>query len=202
MNIERKIIHLLKLKGPLSTNQIAQSLNISKTCAYSHIATLESKQFLERKLIKTKVGRPGYKYILTENGVDAFNHDGYFMGDFLHFIVKSNRGEIISSFLKSMYSEIARRYEGSLLPGAITSRAEQLVTLRTNDGYMASLIRQAGETLSIEQANCPILKMARIDGSACELERDMFSDLLGTEIEITQKQMCGTGVCRFHIKSE
>lgn len=200
MTLEKKIIHLLKLKGPLSPNDIAQKLNISKTCAYSHIASLEEKHFLQKKLIKTKVGRPGYKFILTERGNNSLNEEGCYVGDLLHFMIKTENQNIISDFLKNMYSDIMNRYETVIPPGNVAERAEHLVTLREGDGYMATLVRHSDSEIRIEQANCPIYKMAKLDHSACELERNMFGELLGKEVSISQKQTKGFGTCRFHIK--
>ncbi len=200
MNLEKKIIHLLKLKGPLSPNEIAQKLEISKTCAYSHISSLEEKDFLEKRLFKTKVGRPGYKFILTERGINSFNDDGCFVGDLLHFMVKTDNKSIISEFLKNKYANDLVKYETTIAPGSVTERAEQLATLRADDGYMATLVKKSENEIHIEQANCPIYKMAKIDHTACELEKTMFGELLGKEVRIGQKQTGGFGVCRFHIK--
>lgn len=199
MNIERKIIHLLKMKGPLSTIEIAQFLEISKTCTYRHLASLEGKFFLARRLIKTRIGRPGYKYVLTENGINSLNDERYFIGDFLRFIVRTQNGGIISEFLKYFYESAIEKYESKILPGDIETRAVQLVSLRSRDGYMATLVNQKDEELQIEQANCPIYKIAKIDETACEMERKMYRDLLGQEVELSQKQTCGNGVCRFRI---
>lgn len=201
MNIERKIIHLLKLKGPLSTNHIAETLNISKTCAYSHISSLENKNFLERRLIKTRVGRPAYRFILTDEGINSMNEEGCFLTDLLSFIVKSDKGEIIGEFLKKIYHESLKKYETVLIPGDARTRAEQLVSLRSSEGYMASLINGVENRFFIEQANCPIFKMAKVDGNACELERNMYEELLGETVELSHRQVQGHGVCRFHLKS-
>lgn len=201
MELQNKIVYLLKLKGPLSPNDIAQKLEISKTCAYNHISDLEEKDYLKKKLFKPRVGRPGYKFILTEKGNNYFNDHGCYMGDLLKFMVENDKRDIIGNFLKSMYRDIHSRYENSMSPGNITERARQIVSMRADDGYMATLVQHSDDELRIEQANCPIFRMAKLDNSACELETSMFRKLLGSEVKLAQNQIEGSGTCRFHVAS-
>jgi len=86
---ENRIILFIKEKGPVTLQEIADNLGITKMGAYKHVTQLERKGLISRKVIKKEVGRPSYVFNVTESGKLYFtNSDSLILLKFLDYKYK------------------------------------------------------------------------------------------------------------------
>jgi len=48
--------------------------------------------------------------------------------------------------------------------------------------------------------NCPIMAVAETYPEACRVEREMFQNLLGADVETSHRVVAGDPVCRFLVR--
>ena len=72
---ERKsalLTRLLHNKEGLTVDQLARDLAISRTAINQHLANLERDNFIRADEMTSTGGRPGRKYVLTDQGLHLF----------------------------------------------------------------------------------------------------------------------------------
>ena len=58
-------------------------------------------------------------------------------------------------------------------------------------------MEESSQGTVLTQHACPYPKLAEQDQAVCNMERMMFSELLGQDVELTQCRLEGGGECRF-----
>ena len=75
-------------------------------------------------------------------------------------------------------------------------------SLRDEEGYMAELHSLSDNTFELLEYNCPIFKIAEQYSMTCQLEQEMFENLLKANIETKHLVVNGDNVCRFLINKK
>lgn len=196
---QRDILRLLKREPDRSLGEIAQALGISKVATLRHLNRLEERVLVSRSLETGGRGRPRIRFRLMAASATLFPQAYSEMaGCALRFVEQRMGREAVVELLRDRAREVARRerhrFEGKSLP----EKAATLVRIREEMGYMAeSGPRRPGNPLTLLEHNCPILALAREYGEACDVERELFENLLGAEVEAQHRVAAGDPVCRF-----
>jgi DeoR family transcriptional regulator, suf operon transcriptional repressor len=77
---------------------------------------------------------------------------------------------------------------------------EELARIRDEEGYMAEVQSRRSSDLVLLEHNCPILAIAEKYGEACDVERRLFRNLLGTDVLVSHRVVAGDPVCRFLVR--
>ncbi len=196
---QRDILEILKRRPDRSLGEIAQDLGISKVATLRHLNRLEERALVSRTLETGGRGRPRARFRLKVASATLFPQAYSEMaGCALRFVQQRLGREAVVELLRERAREVARRerhrFEGKDLP----ERARALVQLREEMGYMAEPgARRPGAPLTFVEHNCPILALAREYGEACDVERELFENLLGARVEAQHRVVAGDPVCRF-----
>ena len=67
-----RILPLLRLQGPLTAQELAPELGICVSAVRQHAALLERDGLIVSRQRKSRVGRPGKEYALTDASEDEF----------------------------------------------------------------------------------------------------------------------------------
>jgi DeoR family suf operon transcriptional repressor len=196
---QRDVLHLLKRQPDRSLEEVARALGISKVAALRHLHRLEERALVSRALETGARGRPRVRFRLRASTASLFPQ-GYqeIAGCALRFVEARLGREAVVELLRDRAREVARRERHRFEGKDLVERASTLVRLREEMGYMAgSGPRRPGAPLTILEHNCPILSLAREYGEACEVERELFEDLLGARVEAQHRVVAGDPVCRF-----
>ena len=201
-NTERNLYLLLRRQGPSTLSEISMSLGISKMGALKWINKLESQGKIERKIKKLDVGRPAFVFSLTpESNIQGDNTGSEkILMDLLNFIKRMQYDDIADEFLRQryerFYSEVFNKFQGK----DFSTKLDILRELRERDGYMPEIKQNPSENYNLIEYNCPIYRISSVYPIACELERRLFEDLLGTQVENSHRQTNGKNNCVFSIK--
>src|SRR2546430_3654070 len=79
----------------------------------------------------------------------------------------------------------------------LKERVSELVKIRDEGGYMAELGHAGRNVVEMLEHNCPIMAVAESYPEACRVEREMFQNLLGADLETSHRVVAGDTVCRF-----
>ena len=199
----RSTIQLILQREPdLTIQEIADRLGISKMAVFKHIEFLENAGVLERKVEKGRVGRPFYRFRLSEaNNSQLVNSDSFMLQALLDFLSDNGNEEILNSFLRDRQIKTIGRYMAFLRNSSGNDRLLKLASLRKSDNYFPELRQVDDSTSELLELNCPILKVAMRNGYACSLENEMFSRVLDADVESMHKKINGMGACKFIIRA-
>lgn len=200
---ETQIILALKREGYLSLNELAERIGISKMAVLNHMQKLESQGLVERRLVKTKVGRPYYTFGVSENSKSAMAPaDSSMLDEFVEYLDSNGHSGIVTEFLRERYGQVRLDYEKKLSRVAPDRKVEELAKLREQENYFPELKSGGKDSYELLEYNCPIFNISRKFGIACSLETQLFSSVLDREVTSTHRQVDGSDVCKFLIRKK
>jgi DeoR family transcriptional regulator, suf operon transcriptional repressor len=193
------LLDLLRITGPLAVLELADAMEVTPTAVRQRLTRLQSREMIQREAIRNGRGRPKHRYWLTEKGVRQ-------TGSNFNDLAVALWGEIRGNGDADLRREMLRRIARALAAGYRdqiqgTTTAERMQSL-------AELLGQRRIPVSVENSSagsvltahaCPYPKLAEQDQGICSVERMMFSDLIGQDVEMTRCRLQGGGDCQFHV---
>ena len=188
-------------EGPRTTAELASSLGLTPAGVRRHLDALLAEGLVEAREQRVYGhrgrGRPAKVFALTDSGRAVFHHDYDALAvDALRFIAESGGQEAVAAFARRRFADLAARYQTVLAEADPSERAGLLAEALTADGYAAST-REAeklpGEQLC--QHHCPVQHVAEQFPQLCEVETQVFAELLGTHVQRLATIAHGDGVC-------
>src|SRR5213083_2213622 len=178
---KKQILLTLKRRGAVSLSDMSEELRISKMATLKHLNVLEAKGLVERSFQAGGRGRPRAFFNLSKKSAtlfpEAYTHMTLCA---LNFIEERLGREAVVRLLKQ--------------------RVGELVKIRDEGGYMAELGTARKNVVEMLEHNCPIMAVAESFPEACRVEREMFQNLIGAEVETSHRVVAGDPVCRFLIR--
>ena len=191
------LLDLLRIAGPLGVAELSHAMEVTPTAVRQRLVRLMSQEAIQREAVRRGRGRPKHRYWLTEKGVRL---TGSNFPD-LAMALWTEVQEIGDSAIRK---EALRRIARALATGY----AEQVqgVTVEERMRSVAELLSQRRIPASVENSDegpvltthaCPYPKLADKDPAICDVDRMMFSELLGQNVTLTQCRPEGSGGCQF-----
>jgi len=192
-------------EGPRTAAELATSLGLTPAGVRRHLDALLAEGLIEaheqRVYGHRGRGRPAKVFALTDQGRAVFHHDYDALAvDALRFIAETGGEQAVAAFARRRFADLAVRYESALSEADPADRSRLLAEALTADGYAAST-REA-EQLSGEQLcqhHCPVQHVAEQFPQLCEMETQVFAELLGTHVQRLATIAHGDGVCTTYI---
>lgn len=182
--------------GPKTVQDICSAIGVTATAIRQRLWRLQGSGFVARDLVRTGRGRPHYVYRVTEKGLRQLG-DNY--GDLALILWREIRNipdpqirqGITSRIRDALVSRIGRIGEGGL-----KERIRRLGDSLLSRGYDVEI--GTGSLLPIlRENNCPYQELAEEDRDICGLEREVFQEVLGAEVRLTQCCLDGHHCCEF-----
>src|SRR5205807_8947426 len=118
----------------------------------------------------------------------------------LRFIEEKIGREAVERLLKQRAQEVLDANRNRVPDGSLKERVAELVKIRDEGGYMAELGHAGRNVVEMLEHNCPIMAVAESYPEACRVEREMFQNLLGADVETSHRVVAGDPVCRFLVR--
>ena len=188
-------------EGPRTATELASSLGLTPAGIRRHLDALLAEGLVEAREQRVYGhrgrGRPAKVFALTDSGRAVFHHDYDALAtDALRFIAETGGEQAVAAFARRRFTDLAGRYGSALTEADPAERASLLAEALTADGYAAST-REAeklpGEQLC--QHHCPVQNVAEEFPQLCEVETQVFAELLGTHVQRLATIAHGDGVC-------
>jgi predicted ArsR family transcriptional regulator len=188
-------------EGPRTATELASSLGLTPAGVRRHLDALLAEGLVEAREQRVYGyrgrGRPAKVFALTDSGRAVFHHDYDALAlDALRFIAESGGEEAVAAFARRRFTGLAERYRTVLAEADPAERSKLLAEALTADGYAAAT--RASEKLPGEQLcqhHCPVQHVAEQFPQLCEVETQVFAELLGTHIQRLATIAHGDGVC-------
>lgn len=186
--------------GPSTVTELAGRLGLTPAAVRRHLDALVADDVVEAREqrvygARTR-GRPAKVFALTDCGRDAFDQSyDKLAADALRYIQERFGGdEAVVAFARARIAEQAAVYRKAIEAAAPEERTEALAKALSADGYAATA-RSAPVGEQLCQHHCPVVHVAEKFPQLCEVETEIFSQLLGTHVQRLATIAHGDGVC-------
>ncbi len=199
-----RVRQLLAEDGPLTAADLASRLRLTPAAVRRHLDLLSEQGAIEEREPATAGGRgrPARAYILSAAGHAGMDNDYADLAtSALRFLAEHVGADAVGEFARERSGELEARYAAQLptAGGDVSARAQALASALSADGFAAS-IRPTGAGLPVAgvqlcQGHCPVLHVAAEFPVFCDAETEMFSRLLGVDVQRRTTLAHGEHVC-------
>ncbi len=199
----RAIVHRLKQEGPLDAQQLAEHLHLSAMAVRLHLYALQAEQLVTYEEQPRPRGRPAKLWRLTP-AADRLFPEGYaeltlsLLSSVGEAFGKAGLGRLLALRTRQQIAAYRRQMAGqSSLPG----RLKALAALRTDEGYMAGVIREPDGAYLLVENHCPICAAAVACTGLCAKELEVFQAVLGEDVVVTRTEhiVAGARRCAYRV---
>lgn len=197
-----RLLYALKAAGPQAAEAIGKRLGMTAVGARQHLARLLDEKLVTFDDRRESVGRPKRVWSISDEGNKRFpdNHAGLTLE--LIDAIKSTLGEKgLDKVIEQRERQTLKAYRARLAgAGSLKDRAGRLAKLRSDEGYMADLIRDKDGFLLVEN-HCPICVAAKACQGFCRSELQIFRAALGSDVSVerTEHIVEGARRCAYRI---
>ena len=191
------LLDLLRITGPLSVLELADAMEVTPTAVRQRLVRLLGQNSIQREAIRHGRGRPRHRYWLTEKGLSltGSNFTDLAMTLWLEIRQKGDP-ELRRETLRRLARALASGYAGQIRGETPAERMQSLADILSQRRIPVSVENSIHGAILTAHA-CPYPKLAEQDRDICNMERMMFSELLGQNVELTQCRLQGGTECRF-----
>ncbi len=195
-----RILTLLRLRGPMTAQQLSRELSISASAVRQHATLLERERLIVSRRRKCGVGRPGHEFALTAASEDSFPKSYKQVALSVLEAADAVGGEaLVGQIVRQRYDEVRRQYEEKLRALPPEQRLARIAETQDEHGYLAH-VEAEDHRLRLVQHNCPLIEVSSRYPHFCECERKMYEELIGRPVRLEQCRSRGSDCCTFTVQ--
>ncbi len=194
------ILDLLKTNGPMSVEQLAEWLEVSKVCVRRHLGLLESDGLIAYEQERHERGRPRFIYRLTEKARCFFPHiyDEFAKEVLVHVERQFGDGALLK-VLSARANVLIAQLQAQFADLSVDERVKALVEVINMKGYLADARRLKDGSYRLRQRNCPTESVAVAYPQVCDEEIRVYRETLGCEVIRECRIADGLQQCEYRI---
>jgi predicted ArsR family transcriptional regulator len=191
------LLDLLRITGPLGVSELADAMEVTPTAVRQRLMRLMARKAIQREATRHGRGRPKHRYSLTDSGLRLTGSNFTDLAVTLwHETCQTGDYERQRDFRRRIARALAAGYADQIHGDTPAERMQSLADLLAQRRIPVS-VEESEQGPVLTQHACPYPKLAEQDQSVCQMERMMFSELLGQDVELTQCRLEGGAECRF-----
>ena len=178
-----RVVELVR-DQPRSVATLAAELGLSEVAIRRHLAVLEEEDLVVGETVRRPgPGRPGTIYRTTERAARLFpDRTAELANELLDFLTDRLGPEAVREFFRWRQERVKARYANALAgTGGRDDQVARLADLLSEDGF-PSTVQADGGGLALTQGHCAIREIAEAHPEVCQVEAEMFEDLLGVGV--------------------
>jgi len=198
----RQLMHLLRTQGGSSIAELAKPLGITEMAVRRHIHTMEKDGLVTSTLLRQAMGRPSYRYKLTERADELFPKNyPHLTLELLGELEEQASGDsVIAQLFQGRKRKLEVKYRERMESKELGEKVAELAGIQNAGGYMAEWETAEDGSYRLHEYNCPIAQVANRYREACHCEKQLFGDLLGADVERTECLADGGSRCTYSIR--
>jgi DeoR family transcriptional regulator, suf operon transcriptional repressor len=197
-NSDADLLDLIRIAGPLSVTELSDAMEVTATAVRQRLTRLMAQSMIQREAIRAGRGRPKHRYSLTDKGLrqtgSNFTDLAVTLWREIRKIGDENLGRDV---LRRISRALASGYAAQITGNTPAERLKSLGELLNQRRIPVTVGTDADNNSTLTTHACPYPNLAEEDRSICQMEKMLFSDLIGHEMELTQCRLNGGGDCRF-----
>jgi predicted ArsR family transcriptional regulator len=188
---------LLEHKSGRTVEELSKLLGITRTAVNQHLLALERGGYVVKDKLTKTGGRPGYTYVLTQQGYDLFPKQYAWFSRLLLESMKEELGEKgLERYLHKLGDELSTRLK-SRLSTHPTEKLAEVAEILQELGYDAYAEETEARQPALTAHNCVYHDLAKTHNEVCEFDISLLSSLLDADIEHKTCMARGDHCCRF-----
>ena len=197
----RQLLHLLKTKGESCVQDLSGTLGITAMAVRRHLHTLQRDGLVRVSLVRRTVGRPSYRYSLTERAQEMFPRNyAQLTLDLLDELQAMAGTGSVDRLFAARREKLEARYRERMRGKPLREKVAELAAIQNASGYMAEWDEDR-DGFRLYEYNCPVAAVANQYRQACRCERELFASLLDADVERTECLAEGDVRCAYVIRS-
>lgn len=199
---QQTLLHSLQAhKAGMTMDQLAETLNITRTAVRQHLTALEVSGFIQKGQMLSSGGRPSQFYQLTKKGFDLFPKQYSLFSNFLLETISLEKGQTgLSEWLGQIGSQVAQNFQNQTEDADFHGRLIKTVNIMNMLAYDAELVEDSKNDYAIEAVNCVYHDLAESHPQVCQFDISLITTLTDSQITHEKCIQKGDDICRFCIK--
>ncbi|MEM1062323.1 MAG: transcriptional regulator [Planctomycetota bacterium] len=194
---DREFLRVLASSGPMSVDSLCDHFHVTPTAIRQRLSRFQAADSVERVAVKQGRGRPRYDYAITNAGRRRLRENYEELATVLWRELCSSSDEAVrAAALDHMAKALSERYGAEVGDGDLATRMAQLGEALRNFGFDVQMV-EGPDGPALQEVSCPYHDLAEQDRHLCELEREVFQRVLGTEMVLKNCCMSGDSCCEF-----
>jgi predicted ArsR family transcriptional regulator len=194
---DEQFLSRLERRGGGTVQQLCDDTGVTATAVRQRLTRLQTLGFVDRQTIRSGRGRPYHTYRITENGRrqlgDNYSNLARLLWRELHSIDEAEVRERVAGRIRDA---LVREYGANVSGAELSDRFAQLGAALALRGFSVEI--DSRELLPVLRENhCPYHDLARQDSGICELEQEVFEQVLGVPLTLASCCRDGGQCCEF-----
>ena len=194
---------LLRKQDSMSVAKLAEVMDVTATAIRQRLTRLMAQGYIDRIEVRAGRGRPSHRYALTTKGR---RKTGANFADLAIALWQEIRlikdPEIRAGLLQRIARRLAKPYLEQIEGQTLTERMEALAEFYS-DRRIPFDVETSGELPILRALACPYPDLAEQDSTICDMEKMLFSEVLGADLRLDACRLDAGGCCRFEpVKQE
>lgn len=194
---------LLRNKGGLTVDQIAEGLGVTRTAVNQHLSSLERDGHVVRRNIIPTGGRPSRQYALSDRGMHLFpkNYDMFSLKTLEALVNNLGAGQV-RKVLTELGRDLGTELGARLKTKPLSEKLSEIVSVMQELGFDAKLDEKASKNEpTISAYNCIYHTLAQAHPDVCELDLALLREASSSNIEHLSCMAKGANECRFKFQA-
>jgi len=182
----RRILDLLKVRGPSDAQALALRMGISRMAVRQHLYSLHEERLVTYAVEARALGRPAKVWRLTPAAENLFpDMHADLCVSLVNALCAALGRKALDSTLDVIVGAQVESYTVRMTAGSsLFRRLKELVRMRTEEGFVAQLQAAEDGSYHLIENHCPIRSAAAAYPGFCAAEWEAFRRLLGPETAI------------------
>jgi predicted ArsR family transcriptional regulator len=195
---DERFLQQLHQSGGATVHELCETSGVTATAVRQRLSRLQMQGLIERQSVRSGRGRPHHAYRVTDAGRrqlgDNYEELALILWGELQGIEEPTVRDRVANRIREA---LVQRY-GSTVHGS--SLAERFGELRQNLSARGFHVEIGSEGLLpvLRETNCPYHELSQRDSGICELEQQVFEEVLGTRLKLASCCRDGHSCCEFH----
>ncbi len=197
-----KIFRFLLERGSATVKEIEDGMKVTRNAVKTQLDILIAQSLVDSREEKNERGRPYQVYYVTDKGRESLP-DQY--KDLFHTLwlelARNGDREFKQKVLDLIGSKLVQMYEDGLKGVPEEKRISRFKELLNQKGIPAD-ITEEGNTLVLNEYNCPYYLVAKNDSDVCQMEVEMLEKITKSPIERKAWLLNGAHACKFKLSNK
>ncbi len=196
---DRQFLDQLRRLGTGTVQEICGTVGVTATAVRQRLTRLQAADLVSREMVRTGRGRPHFRYRVSAAGLQCLG-DNY--ADLAQTLWREMNNieddEVRARVVHRIRDALVMRYGRVVNAGSVGERLDQLKSALTERGFDVET-DYSGKLPVLRENNCPYQELATFDPSICDLEQEIFEEVIGSEMKLTHCCLDGHHCCEFQV---
>lgn len=193
-----QLVESLRLK-PMTVNELCERLEVSANAVRQRLSRLSAAGMITREKRGEGRGRPHHEYILTKVGHRTAGNNFPDLAKALWDEIQSVEDpKVRQSLMAGTIRRLLDSYESEVTGETIEDRLVSIQKFFDDRDIPISVERsESGELPVLKVLECPYPDLEDKDHQFCEIEKQLFTKVIGSPVQLCQCQKDGDRCCSF-----